>query len=67
MRALDRPECRTLSIPQAAAVLGVSSTTLYDVLRRDGIPELGVRRIGRQWRVSKVMLERYLAGETVAS
>lgn len=53
----------TYTVPEAAELLGVSDTTLYDLIRRGRIG-LRVHRIGRQLRISKALLDAYLAGET---
>ena len=44
---------------EAAEYLGLSKVTLYKFLRSGEIP---ARKIGRQWRISKVALQRFLAG-----
>jgi excisionase family DNA binding protein len=57
-----------LTIAETAAELGISKNTLYDLLRRRAI-NLSAHRLGRQLRVSRVNLDRYLAeqSEAVAS
>jgi excisionase family DNA binding protein len=51
---LARP---TLSVDEAAVVLGVGRGTLYEAIRRDEFPVL---RIGRRIRVSSAVLRRML-------
>lgn len=55
-----RPACATYSVGEAAAIIGVSADTLYRLIREDGIPELRVNKVGRQWRISHANLDRYL-------
>ena len=57
--AVDRA---TLTIPEVAAVLGLSRDAAYDAARRGELPTL---RFGRRVLVSKVVLERLVAGEPV--
>lgn len=57
---LSHPERAMLTIPETAAVLGIAKTTLYELLRTGRI-SLRTHRLGRQLRVSRVNLDRYLA------
>jgi len=43
-----------LSVPQAAARLGISKDLAYELARRGELP--GAFRLGRRWRVSAVRL-----------
>jgi excisionase family DNA binding protein len=45
---------------QAAEYLGVSKPTIYKLLRKRKIP---ARRLGYQWRISKVVLDRFMEGK----
>lgn len=58
------PDPNVLTIPQAARLMGVCDDTLRAQLRDD--PEFYGRvavTVGRQIRVSRLRLERYLHGE----
>jgi excisionase family DNA binding protein len=58
---LARP---TVSVDEAAVLLGVGRGTLYEAIRRDEFPVL---RIGRRIRVSSAVLQRMLdVGQTRA-
>ena len=48
-----------LTPKQAAEYLGVSKPTIYKLLRQRKIP---ARRLGKQWRISKAILDKFLAG-----
>ena len=61
MDALARPEPRTMSVEEAAAVLGIGRTVAYELARRGELP--GVLRFGRRLVVSRAVLDRLLAGE----
>lgn len=50
-----------LSITQAARLLGVGRSTLYEGIRA-GRSDLAVVRVGKQWRVPRVAVELILAG-----
>jgi excisionase family DNA binding protein len=59
-RAVERA---TLSVPEAAAVLGISRDAAYDAARRGELPTL---RFGRRILVSRAALDRLLnAGEPI--
>jgi len=53
-------ERATLSVSEAAAMLGISRDAAYDAARRGELPTL---RFGRRVLVSKAVLDRILAGE----
>lgn len=55
-----KPKPATLTISQAAELLGISRSLAYEAARRDEIPTI---RIGRRWLVPRVKLERMLASE----
>ncbi|MBA7490759.1 hypothetical protein ES702_01302 [subsurface metagenome] len=48
-----------LTPKQAAEYLHVSKPTIYKLLRQRKIP---ARRLGKQWRISKAVLDKFLAG-----
>jgi excisionase family DNA binding protein len=48
-----------LRIPEAARLLGISRTTMYQLVARGEVPVL---RIGRSVRISRVAVERLVAG-----
>ena len=45
---------------QAAKYLGISKPTMYKLLKKRKIP---ARRLGKQWRIPKVALDKFLEGE----
>lgn len=51
----------TLSIPDAAQLLGIGRNLAYDLARNDQFP-VRILRLGQRMRVSRVELDRYLAG-----
>lgn len=55
-----QPEQKPLTVNEAAAYLRVSSKTLTTLLTKGEIP---ARRVGRQWRILKPALDRWLEGE----
>lgn len=55
-----RPEPECLTVPDVAAVLDVSPSALYRLLRDGKLPELGAIQVGRQWRISRARLDQYL-------
>lgn len=65
----DEPDRMVLSLPQAASVLGVSARTMTRLVNQgtEIVPGVEAFKVGSQWRISKVLLERYLTGERVAS
>ncbi len=50
-----------LTIPQAAARLGVTPTTAYRLAERDELP--GAFKVGSHWRVSVKRLEEFKHGD----
>jgi len=50
-----------LTLPEAAKYLRVSQKTLGDMARRRKLP---ARKVGREWRFSRLVLERWLTEET---
>ncbi len=59
-----QPESQTLTVPDAAAILNVSSWVAYDLIRRGEWPT-PVIRLGRRVLVPKAPFERLLAGQTL--
>lgn len=55
----------TLSVPEAGRLLGIGKSLAYDLARRDEFP-VRILRLGQRMRVSRVELDRYLAGEVAA-
>lgn len=55
----ERVERLTYSVPEAAALLGISRTVAYQAARSGDIPAV---RIGRRLVVPRPALERMLAG-----
>jgi excisionase family DNA binding protein len=51
------PQAKTLSVPEAAAALGVGRNAAYAAVKRGQIPAI---RIGRLLRVPVIALERML-------
>jgi excisionase family DNA binding protein len=62
---IDPSVCATVSLAEAATVLGVHRSTAWELYRRGEFP-VPVLQIGRRLRVSKVHLERLLCGSTTA-
>ena len=60
----DHIERQTLTVEEAARVLGISRSSAYEAVRRGELPTV---RIGRRYVVPRVALERMLsqAGQTV--
>jgi excisionase family DNA binding protein len=50
-------ECLTISVDEAARILGYSRNTAYEAVKRGQLP---VIRLGRKIRVPKVALQRLL-------
>jgi excisionase family DNA binding protein len=60
----DHIERQTMTVEEAARVLGISRSSAYEAVRRGELPTV---RIGRRYVVPRVALERMLsqAGQTV--
>lgn len=56
---IDKNECATVSLAEAATVLGIHRSTAWELHRR-GVFPIPVLQIGSRLRVSKVHLERFL-------
>ena len=52
-------ECATLSLPEAALILGIHRSTAWDLHKQGRFP-VPVLRIGNRLRVTKASLERFL-------
>jgi len=59
--AIDFSSCATVSLAEAALVLGVHRSTAWDLYKRGEFP-VPVLQIGHRLRVTKLQLERYLLG-----
>ncbi len=51
-------ENRPFNVDEAAQFLRIGKTTLFKLLRSGKLP---AKKIGRQWRISRLALENYLA------
>lgn len=60
----NRADALTLTVEEAAARLGISRTLAYELAAADRLP-VPTFRLGRRLVVSRVALERALAGESV--
>jgi predicted DNA-binding transcriptional regulator AlpA len=58
---IDFSACATVSLTEAAKVLGVHRSTAWDLYRRGEFPT-PVLQVGHRLRVTKVHLRRYLLG-----
>lgn len=56
MEAINRPKL-TYSVPEAAKILGVSASKMYEVVKIDGFPTI---KIGGRLLVSARGLERWI-------
>lgn len=56
---IDKGECATVSLAEAAKVLGIHRSTVWELHRRGKFP-IPVLQIGSRLRVPKVHLERFL-------
>ena len=56
MEAINRPKL-TYSVPEAAKILGVSASIMYEVVKIDGFPTI---KIGGRLLVSAKGLERWI-------
>ncbi len=52
-------QCQTLTVAEAAHLLGVSDRHLYELCRRGQVPAL---RLGTRWLIPRAALERLLEG-----
>lgn len=50
----DRPECRYVSVKQAAAAIGCTTDKVRLMLRESALP--GALRIGEEWRIPRAAL-----------
>jgi excisionase family DNA binding protein len=55
-----------ISLPEAAAVLGIHQTTAYRLAREGKFP-VPVVKIGHMYRVNRILLNRYLVSGKPAS
>lgn len=55
-----RPERLTLSIAEAAAIIGVCTNSMHEALKRGDFPSI---RVGRRVLIPRAAFERILAGE----
>ena len=55
-----KTELATLTIEEAAKVLGIARQTAYDLAARGGLP--GARRLGKRWIMCRKMLNAWLDG-----
>ncbi|WCO65289.1 helix-turn-helix domain-containing protein [Iamia majanohamensis] len=60
---IDFTECATVSLAQAAKVLGIHRSTAWELYQRDEFP-LPVLKIGHKLRVTKTHLARFLLGDS---
>ena len=58
-------ESLTLTIPQAARLLGIGRTKAFEMARAGELP--GVLRFGRAYRVSKPVLLRWIGAESAGN
>jgi len=58
---IDFSQCATVSLAEAALVLGIHRSTAWDLHKRGEFP-VPVLQIGHRLRVTKRQLERYLLG-----
>jgi excisionase family DNA binding protein len=64
---IDFTTCATMSLSDAAHVLGVHRSTAWDLYKKGEFP-VPVLRVGRGLRVAKIQLERFLlTGESDSS
>ncbi|MFZ3062877.1 MAG: helix-turn-helix domain-containing protein [Actinomycetota bacterium] len=55
---------RLLTVPEVAAMLRVSTMTVYRLIKRG---ELSAIRVGRGYRITSQAVDRYLASESTTS
>lgn len=56
---MERQACQTLSLEEAAVVLGVSTTSIYRYVVKGQVP--GAFKMLGRWRVSRPALDAFLA------
>ena len=56
---IDTSTCATLSLTEAAKVLGIHRSTAWELYKRGEFP-VPVLKLGRRLRVTKLQLQRYL-------
>ncbi len=59
--SIKRCECKTIGIPEAARILGISRSLAYALARKGELP--GTIALGKRLVVSRAALERVLNGE----
>ncbi len=57
-----RPDRATVTLGEAAALLGIGRSTAYELAQRDALP-VPVIRLGRRMVVPRAALDRLLAAE----
>lgn len=62
IRHIDRAERATVSLPQAAQIIGINRTTAWELVQRDEFPVRTIK-VGSRYRVTKWDLARYLIGD----
>lgn len=60
MQVQDKPQALTLTVPEAAMVLGISRALAYEAARTGDLPTI---RFGRRLVVPRAALDRVLAGD----
>lgn len=60
---LDPSKCATVSLAEAATILGVHRSTAWELWKRGEFP-VPVLKLGSRLRVPKAHLERLLAGDS---
>ena len=60
---IDFDACATVSLAEAAMVLGIHRSTAWDLHKRGEFP-VPVLEIGHKLRVTKLHLERFLLGDS---
>ncbi|GEM_PF-2487725 len=56
---IDLATCATISLAQAAQILGIHRSTAWDLYKRDEFP-VAVLKIGNRLRVTRSLLEAFL-------
>lgn len=60
---IDFTQCATVSLTEAALVLGIHRSTAWELWKRGKFP-VPVLQIGRRLRVAKLHLARYVTGSS---